>query len=172
MPHIADISAEYRLIRADFRCPADQFSVLALTSALRWSAEEHVAEDWAAVANAINSRAEELQLKQKELSERSGVSLAIVREIQQNRIHRQRSPRTLEALSIALEWHPQYLSAVLRQSPPPVLDSQVSRRDDPVVVLLETVVKEIRGLRAQVGALTKRIDNHVTQDQVNESDTR
>jgi hypothetical protein len=108
-----------------------------------------VTEDWTAVANAINSRSAELELKQKELSERSGVSLAI-----------------------ALDWHPQYLSAVLNRSTPPVLDAPVSRRDDPVVALLETVVKEIRGLRAQIGTLTKRIDGHTSQDRANEPDTR
>ncbi len=76
-------------------------------------------EDWTAVAKAISARATELDLRQKDLAERSGVSLAIIREIQQDRIHRRRNPRTLEALSGALGWHPQHLTAVLHGEEPP-----------------------------------------------------
>ncbi|XVV08016.1 helix-turn-helix domain-containing protein [Actinosynnema sp. CA-248983] len=114
-------------------------------------------EDWSAVAGAINARATELALKQKELAERSGVSLAIVREIQQGRIQRRRNPRTLEALSIALDWHPQHLAAVLRGENPPEVDAANVVADDPLVPLLHTVIRELRGLRAQVGALTSRL---------------
>ncbi|MCG8918781.1 hypothetical protein L6E12_23660 [Actinokineospora sp. PR83] len=115
-------------------------------------------EDWPAVASAINSRADELALKQRELSERSGVSLAIVRELQQGKIHRRRSPRTLEAMSIALDWHPEHLSAVLRGKTPPSPDSTTTYTEDPVIPLLQTVIRELRGLRAQVGTLTSRLD--------------
>lgn len=127
-------------------------------SALRRSTEAHVTEDWSAVAEAINARADELALKQKELAERSGVSLAIVREMQQGRIQRRRNPRTLEALSIALDWHPQHLGAVLQGKTPPEVDSPVTAFDDPVIPLLNTIIRELRGLRAQVGTLTSRLD--------------
>ncbi|MGZ3140954.1 helix-turn-helix domain-containing protein [Lentzea chajnantorensis] len=115
-------------------------------------------EDWSSVAEAINARADELAMKQKELAERSGVSLAIVREIQQGRIERRRNPRTLEALSIALEWHPQHLIAVLQGKTPPAADPTDQATEDPLVPLLQTVIRELRGLRAQVGALTSRLD--------------
>lgn len=127
-------------------------------SALRRSTEAHVAEDWSAVAEAINARANELALKQKEIAERSGVSHAIVREIQQGRIQRRRSPRTLEALSIALDWHPEHLSAVLQGKRPPEV-SPAAESFDPVVPLLQTIIRELRGLRAQVGTLASRIDD-------------
>ncbi|MCX2953778.1 helix-turn-helix domain-containing protein [Lentzea sp. NEAU-D7] len=121
-----------------------------------------MAEDWSAVAEAINARANELALKQKEIAERSGVSHAIVREIQQGRIKRRRSPRTLEALSIALDWHPEHLSAVLQgKRPPEVTPSAESF--DPLVPLLQTVIRELRGLRAQVGTLTSRLDDRSSQ---------
>lgn len=115
-------------------------------------------EDWSAVAEAINARAGELALKQKELAERSGVSLAIVREIQQGKIERRRNPRTLEALSIALDWHPRHLTAVLHGKPPPETDSTVTAVDDPVIPLLNTIIRELRGVRTQLGALTSRLD--------------
>ncbi|TWP45822.1 hypothetical protein FKR81_38290 [Lentzea tibetensis] len=116
-----------------------------------------MAEDWSAVAEAINARAGELALKQKEIAERSGVSHAIVREIQQGRIERRRNPRTLEALSIALDWHPQHLSAVLQGKQPP--EGAPAGAVDPVVPLLQTIIRELRGLRAQVGTLASRLDD-------------
>ena len=118
-----------------------------------------MSEDWAAVAAAINARVADLALKQKEISERSGVSLAIVREIQQGKIQRRRNPRTLEALSIALEWNPHHLSAVLHGEEPPEADASPARENDPVVTMLGTIVRELRGLRAQVGTLSSRLDS-------------
>ena len=115
-------------------------------------------EDWSAVAEALNSRTAELALKQKELADKSGVSLAIVREMQQGRIQRRRNPRTLEALSIALDWHPQHLIAVLQGQNPPDADPQAPQVENPLVPLLNTIIREIRGLRAQVGALSSRLD--------------
>ncbi|MFJ5992634.1 helix-turn-helix domain-containing protein [Lentzea sp. NPDC092896] len=115
-------------------------------------------EDWSAVAEAMNARAAELALKQKELATRSGVSLAIVREMQQGKIQRRRNPRTLEALSIALDWHPQHLSAVLQGKTPPETETAEPAATDPLVPLLNTIIRELRGLRAQVGTLTSRID--------------
>jgi transcriptional regulator with XRE-family HTH domain len=61
-----------------------------------------VSEDWAAVAKAINERVAELGWRQRELAERSHVSLATVREIQRQTVERRRSPRTLESLSEVL----------------------------------------------------------------------
>jgi transcriptional regulator with XRE-family HTH domain len=119
-----------------------------------------VKEDWSAAAEAINTRSAELALKQKELAERSGVSLAIVREIQQGRIQRKRNPRTLEALSIALDWHPQHLTAVLQGKTPPDADASTAQVEDPVIPLLNTIIREIRGLRAQLGTLTSRLDEN------------
>lgn len=117
-------------------------------------------EDWTAVAKAISARASELDLRQKDLAERSGVSLAIIREIQQDRIQRRRNPRTLEALSGALGWHPQHLAAVLHGEEPPNRGATAGQASSPdrVVVLLDAIVRELRGLRAQVGSLTQRIE--------------
>jgi len=71
-------------------------------------------ENWAAVARAISDRVRELGWRQRELAERSHVSVAVVREIQRHTVERRRSPRTLEALSVALGWEPEYLDRVLK----------------------------------------------------------
>lgn len=75
-------------------------------------------ENWSAVSKAINQRLAELGWKQRELVERSHVSQAIVREIQNHTVERRRSARTLEALSLALDWHPRHLEAVLHGRKP------------------------------------------------------
>ena len=72
-----------------------------------------MSDDWAAVAQVIDERMTDLGLRQRELAERSQVSLAIVREIRHHTVERRRSPRTLESLSVALDWPPDHLHAVL-----------------------------------------------------------
>ena len=72
-----------------------------------------MSEDWAAVAQAISQRMAELGINQRQLIERSQVSKATVGELYHNSAQRRPSARTLEALSMALEWHPQHLAAVL-----------------------------------------------------------
>jgi hypothetical protein len=83
-------------------------------------------EDWAAVAEVINARVNELGWRQGELAERSHVSRATVREIQHHIVERRRSARTLEALSTALGWHPHYIAAVLHGRRPPELAEPVA----------------------------------------------
>ena len=70
-------------------------------------------ENWAAVARAVSGRVRELGWRQRELAERSHVSVAVVREIQRHTVERRRSPRTLQALSVALGWEPEHLHRVL-----------------------------------------------------------
>jgi len=74
-------------------------------------------ESWAAVARAISGRVRELGWRQRELAERSHVSVAVVREIQRHTVERRRSPRTLQALSVALGWEPEHLHRVLKDHP-------------------------------------------------------
>jgi len=69
--------------------------------------------NWAAVSRAISDRVRELGWRQRELAERSHVSAAVVRELQRHTVERRRSPRTLEALSVALGWDPEHLDRVL-----------------------------------------------------------
>ena len=77
-----------------------------------------MSEDWSAVAKAITERMTALGLNQRELAERSQVALSIVREIAHDTVRRKRAGRTLEALSVALGWHPRHLAAVLLDQRP------------------------------------------------------
>jgi hypothetical protein len=71
-------------------------------------------ENWAAVARVISGRLRELGWRQRELAERSHVSVAVVREIQRHTVERRRCPRTLAALPVALGWEPEYLHRLFK----------------------------------------------------------
>lgn len=70
-------------------------------------------ESWQAIADAINTRMTELDISQRELADRSGVSVATLREIQHATANRRRSARTLAAISRALNWPDNHLAGVL-----------------------------------------------------------
>ena len=109
-------------------------------------------EDWAAVARAINQRADELGFRQRDLIERSRVSKAVVGEITRNTVQRRRSTRTLEALSLALDWHPQHLTAVLHGRMPPAVGEPVYRFDE------DDVPARLAAIEHQLRAITERLD--------------
>ena len=110
-----------------------------------------MSEDWAAVAKAINQRVNELGWRQRELAERSHVSQAIVREVQHHTVERRRSARTLEALSVAMGWHPQHLLAVLHDRTPP-------DPDEPVTPSGQTVWSRLDALEDRLMEITDRLD--------------
>ncbi|HEX5405366.1 MAG TPA: XRE family transcriptional regulator [Pseudonocardiaceae bacterium] len=109
-------------------------------------------EDWATVATAINQRLTELGWRQRELAQRSHVSLAIVRELQHNTVQRRRGPRTLESLSVALGWHPQHLNAVLHSRTPPSADETAAAADDSLWSRLDS-------LEHRLDEITDRLDD-------------
>jgi len=108
-------------------------------------------EDWAAVAEVINARVNELGWRQGELAERSHVSRATVREIQHHIVERRRSARTLEALSTALGWHPQYIAAVLHGRRPPELA-------EPATDNGESLWAQMDRLEQYLSAIVDRLD--------------
>jgi transcriptional regulator with XRE-family HTH domain len=133
----------------------------ALLFAARASAEECVSEDWAAVAEAISQRMTELGINQTELIGRSQVSKATVGELYRNSAQRRRSARTLEALSIALGWHPQHLAAVLKGQRVPNIGEPVSRSDDDIpgrLAAIEYRLAQIETRLGDIGELRDRID--------------
>jgi transcriptional regulator with XRE-family HTH domain len=122
-----------------------------------------VTEDWVAVANAITERVNELGWRQRELAQRSHVSQAIVRELQHHTVERRRSARTLEALSGALGWHPQYLAAVLRGRTPPELGDPVSDNGATVSSRLDAIderLNEITDLLHEMNANLATVISH------------
>ena len=98
-----------------------------------------MSQDWVAVSNAITERVNELGWRQRELAQRSHVSQAIVRELQHHTVERRRSARTLEALSIALGWHPQHLVAVLHGRTPPDVGEPISDNGTTVSSRLDAI---------------------------------
>jgi hypothetical protein len=122
-----------------------------------------VTEDWVAVANAITERVNELGWRQRELAQRSHVSQAIVRELQHHTVERRRSARTLEALSLALGWHPQHLAAVLRGRTPPELGDPTSENGGTVSSRLDAIderLSEITDLLHEMNANLATVISH------------
>jgi transcriptional regulator with XRE-family HTH domain len=70
-------------------------------------------KNWDAVASAIRSRLDELDMTQAELAVRAGLAVETVRELRNNLVPRRRSPRTMSVLSEALNWPSDHLTAVL-----------------------------------------------------------
>ena len=121
-------------------------------------------EDWVAVANAIKERVNELGWRQRELAQRSHVSQAIVRELQHHTVERRRSARTLEALSVALGWHPQHLAAVLRGRTPPGPGDPISDNDKTVSSRLDAIddrLSEITDLLHAMNANLATVISHI-----------
>jgi len=123
-------------------------------------------DNWAAVARAISDRVRELGWRQRELAERSHVSLAVVRELQRHTVERRLSPRTLEALSVALGWEPYHLDRVLKGHVPqpgdhhaPDIAAVWSRLDS-----VESRVAEIAKLLTELRADIATVINHVRDD--------
>ena len=112
-----------------------------------------MAQDWAAVAQAISQRMTELGINQAELIERSRVSKATVGELYHNSAQRRRSARTLEALSMALDWHPQHLIAVLKGQRIPDIGEPVSRSDDDVPGRLAAIEYRLTQIETRLGAI-------------------
>jgi transcriptional regulator with XRE-family HTH domain len=112
-----------------------------------------VTGDWAAVALAINQRMTELGLSQRELMDRSRVSKAIVSEIQNNTVQRRRSSRTLEALSLALDWHAGHLAATLAGHLPPRSGEPTPRNEDDIPGRLAVVEHQLREIAERLDGL-------------------
>jgi transcriptional regulator with XRE-family HTH domain len=125
---------------------------------------EGVPEDWAAVARAISERVRELGWRQRELAERSHVSMAVVREIQRHTVERRRSRRTLESLSVALGWEPERLDAVLKGRAQEAAGRSQVRADaaalwsrlDAVEGRLDEIVKLMAGLKADLATVIEQ----------------
>jgi transcriptional regulator with XRE-family HTH domain len=123
-------------------------------------------ENWSAVARAISDRVRELGWRQRELAERSHVSVAVVREIQRHTVERRRSRRTLEALSVALGWDPGQLDRVLRSQEqqsgnrtPPDSAALWSRLDS-----MDQRIEEIYKLLTELKSNLAMVIDHASQD--------
>lgn len=107
---------------------------------------------WALVAATIQERMVRLGLDQTQLADRSGVSVSIVRELRTNSVQRRRDGRVLRALSVALELHPDYLSAVVAGHPPPARDDPSGSTDrlTRIEQRINEVVAQVQATNAQI----------------------
>jgi transcriptional regulator with XRE-family HTH domain len=114
-----------------------------------------VVEDWAAVAGAITARMRELRMTQLDLAARAHVSPATIRELQNNRASRRRYPRTLAALSEALDWPAVRLQNVLLgvQDEP---GEEKAAPDDPVLLELRAMREDLRMISDRLDALERQ----------------
>ncbi|TDD03114.1 XRE family transcriptional regulator [Saccharopolyspora terrae] len=112
-----------------------------------------MADDWAAVAKAISARLEELGMTQLDAAAKSKVAPATIRELQYNKVPRRRNPRTLEALSEALDWPADYLSNVLAGTS---AEPHADEANDPVLQKLDDVLEQLHELRTRVEAVERR----------------
>ena len=133
------------------------------TLAAKRSAEEWVSDDWAAVSRAVVDRQRELGMSQRQLSERADVAKATLQEIRRNTVQRDRSERTLEAISEALGWHRGHLTAVLRGYPPPQPGDPVVVSEKDVPSRLTVIEHELRQLNERVESTNMRL-NEMTTD--------
>ena len=111
-----------------------------------------------AVARAIGQRMTEPGIIQRELIERSQVSKATVGELCHNSAQRRRSARTLEALSMALGWHPQHLVAVLKGQRFPEIGEPASRSDDDIPGRLAAIEYRLARIETRLGAIDELSD--------------
>lgn len=123
-----------------------------------------MSEDWVAVSHAITERVNELGWRQRELAQRSHVSQAIVRELQHHTIERRRSARTLEALSLALGWHPQHLTAVLHGRTPPEPGEPISDNGRTVSSRLDAIDERLGEITDLLQAMNANLTAVISHD--------
>ena len=115
---------------------------------------QEATEDWAAVAQAVTGRLEQRRMTQLEAASRAKVSLTTVRELQNNTSPRRRRPQTLAAISEALGWPPEYLSAILHGEE---ARPHRAEADDPVLQAIDSMERDLRDLRQRVTSLERRL---------------
>jgi transcriptional regulator with XRE-family HTH domain len=112
-----------------------------------------VPANWTAVGDAITERLAELPMEQKELAAKSGVSVAMIREIQRGK-ERRRHPRVLRDISVALDWPANYLDRKLQGRP---LDSQPREAEALAGEPAEFLTKLAFVLERQLGQVVEMI---------------
>lgn len=118
--------------------------------------------EWVAVGKAIAARLEELGMSQLELAAKSRVSPATIRELQYNKLPRRRHPRTLEAISTALDWPPSYLNDVLAGKQGRPHDDEQS---DPVLGALDEIHQQLQEIKSRLGDVERRIADEDAPDE-------
>ncbi len=116
--------------------------------------DDQHAEDWDAVAEAIQARLSDMRMTQMDVASRAHVSLTTLRELQHNISSRRRRPQTLGAISAALGWPSDYLEQVLRGDHP---EPHPDEAGDPLLTAIDDLGHDIRQLRSRVETLEQRL---------------
>jgi hypothetical protein len=104
--------------------------------------------------------------KQGDVVKRSDLSKATVHEIQYNVKPRKRKRRTLQQLSIALDWHEDHLAAVLEGRTPPEIGKSFAKSPDDIpgrLDVIEELLDEIKGRLDTVGSTEERLVGFVEE---------
>lgn len=119
--------------------------------------------DWAAVAKAVKQRMAELGVRQGDVIKRSGLTKQTVGEIENNAKQRKRNRRTLEAMSKALEWHPDHLAAVLEGRTPPEVGEPYAKSSDDIPARLDVLEHQIETMRAEIKEFDASLDDRLNE---------
>jgi len=111
-----------------------------------------MSDDWDRLGRVLKLRRRERDWSQEELAARSGVSLAMVKEIENNSATRRRSRRTLESLSEALGLPRQYLHDILKGHSPEHPESGPS---------LQSRVETLEQRMNKIDVLEQRLDTAI-----------
>lgn len=152
----ANLSQQAEEVRAEV-------SATAVTELGRDGGRSLVADDWLAVGKAITARLEELRMTQLELAAKSKVAPATIRELQYNKLSRRRQPRTLEAVSVALEWPAGYLGDV-------VAGRKVQPHDGDSGDLVLGALDEIRDQLGEVKVRLAAVEERLAREDVPDAD--
>lgn len=117
-----------------------------------------LAENWPQVSYAIRARMRQLGLSQTQLTIRSKLSKAIVGELVHGAVVRNRSPRTLAALSRALEWHDDHLEAILHGERPPSITGK-KHKLVPKTVAMEEISKRLCEIKRHLTEIEGKISD-------------
>jgi transcriptional regulator with XRE-family HTH domain len=109
--------------------------------------------EWAAVAKAVNERMRERMLTQRELAERSGVSVATLRKIQHG-TPQARTRSTLANISRALGFRDDYLWGIATEVPAAASDSIDTSAIDDLRSDLAELRKRVEAIEARQPAAT------------------
>jgi transcriptional regulator with XRE-family HTH domain len=110
--------------------------------------------DWAAVAQAIADRLEQLRMTQLDAASRARISPTTIRELRNNTNPRHRRPQTLAALSVALDWPAEHLSSVLHGEETRPRNSEA---EDQLLKVIDSMQREIRDLHQRVTSIERRL---------------
>ncbi|EWC58860.1 hypothetical protein UO65_5862 [Actinokineospora spheciospongiae] len=79
------------------------------------------------------------------------MSQAIIRELENHTVERRRNSKTLEALSLALEWHPGHLTALLHGKKP-------LRPGETGDQAMDTVLSRLEAIQDRLADISDRLD--------------